>query len=158
MKSFFLTRMALNPLGADKEVSTIAVIAKGHLLMGLRKDNGKWTLPGGHADEGETALETAVRELFEEASIMGPPMEYMASERIDNCKDGKSRIIHAFRMDLDRFPVVRTSNDPDNEIAFWDWVPMLPNHDRFKPENLHSPRNIVLRQLGLQQENPGAQI
>lgn len=39
------------------------------VLVIKRKDNGKWALPGGFIDEGETAEEAAARELIEEAGI-----------------------------------------------------------------------------------------
>jgi hypothetical protein len=33
-------------------VSLVAVFSDGKLLLGKRRDNGKWTLPGGHLEEG----------------------------------------------------------------------------------------------------------
>lgn len=36
----------------------------------LKKENGKWTFPGGHREEGETPLDTAKRESIEEIGLM----------------------------------------------------------------------------------------
>lgn len=41
------------------------------LLLVRRTDDGLWALPGGITDPGETAAETARRELWEEAGIAG---------------------------------------------------------------------------------------
>ena len=51
----------------NAEVSLIlAYDSWGRLLLGLRRDNGSWTLPGGHVEPGESPIEAARRELLEE--------------------------------------------------------------------------------------------
>lgn len=40
----------------------------GELLL-LRRPDGEWDLPGGHMEAGESLLETATRELFEETGF-----------------------------------------------------------------------------------------
>lgn len=45
--------------------------ATGRLLL-LRRRDGLWELPGGHAEAGETAWQTALRELREETGYDGP--------------------------------------------------------------------------------------
>ena len=55
-----------------KEVSIIAVQPsddENKLLMGVRTESGKWTLPGGHLEDHETPKQAAVRELKEETNI-----------------------------------------------------------------------------------------
>lgn len=47
------------------------VFHDGKLLLVRRTDDGLWALPGGITDPGETAAETARRELWEEAGIKG---------------------------------------------------------------------------------------
>ena len=49
---------------------------KGELLLIKRaygKQKGKWSLPGGHRDKGESRKETAVRETLEETNILLTP-------------------------------------------------------------------------------------
>jgi 8-oxo-dGTP diphosphatase len=41
----------------------------GRLLLVRRCDSGAWELPGGRVDVGETAVEAAVRETFEESGV-----------------------------------------------------------------------------------------
>ncbi|MFB7764234.1 NUDIX domain-containing protein [Streptomyces xiamenensis] len=50
----------------------IVLISDGHVLLierGWDPHQGAWALPGGHVDVGETSLQAAVRELFEETGI-----------------------------------------------------------------------------------------
>jgi 8-oxo-dGTP pyrophosphatase MutT (NUDIX family) len=42
----------------------------GRMLFLLRQD-GSWGIPGGHAETGESAVETAVREFIEETGYQG---------------------------------------------------------------------------------------
>lgn len=57
----------IGPLSSGEAV----VISDGKLLLVRRTDDGLWALPGGITDPGETAAETARRELWEEAGITG---------------------------------------------------------------------------------------
>ncbi|WP_432021108.1 NUDIX hydrolase [Streptomyces sp. 1222.5] len=43
--------------------------AVGHVLMIQRSDNGRWALPGGGHDVGESISDTVVREVWEETGI-----------------------------------------------------------------------------------------
>lgn len=53
----------------------VVLIADGHVLL-IERDwppfEGRWALPGGHIDPGETALDAAARELEEETGITVP--------------------------------------------------------------------------------------
>lgn len=53
-------------VGADA-----AVFREGRILLIRREDNGLWAMPGGVTDIGETWAESAERELFEEAGVIG---------------------------------------------------------------------------------------
>ncbi|MGZ8652041.1 MAG: NUDIX domain-containing protein [Actinomycetota bacterium] len=43
--------------------------AEGRILLGLRRDNGEWAMPGGGAEEGGSFAATALDELREEAGL-----------------------------------------------------------------------------------------
>lgn len=52
---------------------TIVVIARnlaGHILLVHDRDSGNWTLPGGIIEPGETPADAAVREVWEETSVV----------------------------------------------------------------------------------------
>jgi 8-oxo-dGTP pyrophosphatase MutT (NUDIX family) len=58
----------------------------------IRHRAGHWGFPKGHADPGETPLETAQRELFEETGISDCRLipDYQISEQYEKFKKGKS--------------------------------------------------------------------
>lgn len=134
-----------NPEGVP-EVASVAVIDGDNLLMGRRLDNDKYTLPGGHLEEGEDPVQGAFRELKEEANIDPKFIYKLGSEQVAG-KDGQNRIIHSFvafgRHTHD------TSLDPDHEVGKWNWISTkggLPVPDT----ELHSSKNVTLKLLGLQ--------
>jgi len=53
---------------------------EGKILLGKRKNafgEGHYSLPAGHIEKGETALECAKRELFEETGIKANKFEFV---------------------------------------------------------------------------------
>lgn len=50
-------------------VTAFVVNERGELLLEQRSDNGRWGLPGGVHQAGETIAETVVREVLEETGI-----------------------------------------------------------------------------------------
>jgi len=54
-----------------KAAGCLVVDDKGRFLLGKRSDCGMWATPGGHVEEDESFEEAALRELREEANIVG---------------------------------------------------------------------------------------
>ena len=50
-------------------VDTAVIDKMGQILLIRRADNGKWAMPGGALEVGETAAEGAVRETLEETGV-----------------------------------------------------------------------------------------
>lgn len=80
---------------APKLAALAVLIHEDQVLLVKRKnepDAGLWGYPGGHVDLGETALEAASRELFEETSVIAEPLDYLTNfDVIDKESDGTIR-------------------------------------------------------------------
>jgi len=50
-------------------VSAVVLNEAGEVLLTRRADNGRWCLPGGHMDFGETVEQCVVREVYEETGL-----------------------------------------------------------------------------------------
>lgn len=135
--------------GKDGHVSSVAVVHKDAVLMGKRRDNNRWTLPGGHLDDGEDPHEGGKRELKEEAGIEADQLHHLKSEKIKT-HTGKEKTIHAFKYEVSERPKTSMVLDPDQEVHSWKWIRhkdgKLPEHVSC---NLHSPKNTVLTAMGL---------
>jgi len=67
LDGYYANHFDIGPVASGEAV----VFHDGKLLLIRRADDGLWALPGGITDPGETAAETARRELWEEAGIEG---------------------------------------------------------------------------------------
>ena len=58
-------------MNKEKSCGCIVLRDKKVLLIGARDDNGKlfWSFPKGHQEDGETDIETAIRETKEETNL-----------------------------------------------------------------------------------------
>lgn len=62
-----------------KGAGCLVLDKEGRVLLGKRADSGQWATPGGHVDEMEDFQDAALRELREEAGIVGKdPKELIA--------------------------------------------------------------------------------
>lgn len=138
----------------DKQVATIAVVAPGHMLWGKRRDDGKWTTPGGHLHPGESPVDGAVRELAEESGIVVTADKLKPLGAVTNAKGVR---IHTFRLDVPKMISPTVKRDPDKEIEVWEWVPFesgrLPQHIL---SNLHAQPNAIVAALRLDRAVMGA--
>lgn len=139
-------RFRIGPHGRSQRLKDLTGIASvavfdpmGRLLMGKRRDSGKWTMPGGHLEPGEGAAAGAARELLEEAGIAAPELEHIGSGT-----PGRGLLVHCFRCQTGCAP--NSSADPDEEVERWEWLDLpLPAEVL---ANLHAPRNVTLALIG----------
>lgn len=132
-------------------VAAVAAFQDGKMLWGRRRDNNKWTNPGGHLDKGELPRAGAKRELFEESGIDLPEgnFKFMRSEIVRTPK-GKTIEVFGFKVNVPSNVSTSMKDDPDQEVHRWHWLPLkdrrLPEH---VVDNLHSPDNVLLRGLNI---------
>lgn len=103
--------------GRMLQVVSIIVVSGDKMLFGKRKDNSKWTNPGGKMEDGEAPLKAAIRELKEETNIDPSEIYYLGSNKVDS--DDGEIIVHTFAALGKYYPDSR--HDPDEEVARWKW-------------------------------------
>lgn len=137
----------------DKRLATVAVMHGKHVLMGKRRDNGRWTTPGGHAEDDEPFHLAAVRELEEESGIKAhhSDLTQLGPSKTVKTDDGKTIEVQPYKYRPRGRPATSMKEDPDAEVTRWTWVDCskgLPKHVR---DNLHVPmhKNALLPRLGL---------
>jgi 8-oxo-dGTP pyrophosphatase MutT (NUDIX family) len=129
-----------------KEVSCVAILNDHHMLMGKRRDDGKWTQPGGHLNPGEDPTAGAVREVKEETGLdLHPHLFKHLETRIVKKPSGEKLKVHGYRVDLRAKPSTSMKEDPDGEVYRWVWIKLDTDLEHIK-ENLHVPLkdNVLL--------------
>lgn len=124
-----------------KAVAKVAAFRDGRFLMGKRRDNGKWNMPGGHLEPGESPHTAGVRELGEETGLHADLLHHLGTRDV---KGGKVRV-HAFRAEAVGEP--RAEQDPDGEFSELRWMDpeAMPGEVM---RNLHSDPDVVLELIG----------
>lgn len=138
---------------ADRRIATVAIKHGNHLLMGKRRDNQRWTVPGGHVDPEEDMHQGALREVEEESGLKLDHSDLKPLSDVQNLKDHKGEPVQVqpFHVQLNEKPKTTMKEDPDAEVHRWQWVDVsdgLPEHIK---NNLHVPaeRNTLMHHLGL---------
>lgn len=131
--------LAKNAKSDSSEVATIALMRGDSILMGKRRDNGRYTKPGGHLNTGEDKYEGAIRELYEEAGIKvnKEDLKFLGSKSVTT-RSGKKKMIHAFKTQY-KGDWISTENDPDNEVIMWKFIDCSEGIPKEICENSHTP-------------------
>lgn len=94
-----------------KDLGAGILFYDGKKILLLKNAKGLWSLPGGHAKQGETPWECAKREVKEETG-------HKANDFFDKIKTGNDKMTyHTFFVKSSRFSV-RISDEHED----WDWV------------------------------------
>jgi len=126
----------MNSDDSNRVALSLIVNDKDDILFGRRKDNGKYTVAGGHIKKGENPYNGMTRELKEETGLDALDLKMI---KASYCK---GKIIYLFKILVDPKQEIDPNGDPDEECEFWSY--MDPND---AVHNLHvkAEDNIVLK-------------
>ena len=89
-------------------------------VIGYNGWRKQWEFPAGGIDEGETAREAAIRELYEETHQKNEELEFKGLFKVEDAK-GKMKYQAVFVGEQDELSVFSHSeNDEMDEIMLWD--------------------------------------
>lgn len=89
-------------------------------LIGYNGWRKQWEFPAGGIDEGETAREAAIRELFEETHQKNEDLEFKGLFKVEDAK-GKIKYQAIFVGEQDKLsPFQYSEGDEMDEIKVWD--------------------------------------
>lgn len=89
-------------------------------VVGYNGWRKQWEFPAGGIDEGETAREAAIRELFEETHQRNEKLEFKGLFKVEDAKGNiKHQAIFACQQE-ELFPFEHNDNDEMMEIKLWD--------------------------------------
>lgn len=91
------------------------------VLFGLRREENKWCVPGGHADAGESPLDAMFREFREECGLELSSAEHVASVRVLD----RPVIVHVFEgrgPSPEIWDSINSVDDPDSEFVSFQYV------------------------------------
>lgn len=115
-------KIAENEISEYPNVTGAYAIVKIHdkYLIGYNRWRGQWEFPAGGIEEGETARQAAIRELFEETHQSGVELEFRGLFKVTD-SHGTSKYQAVFvgeKAELDSF--VYSDIDEMEEIYLWD--------------------------------------
>jgi 8-oxo-dGTP pyrophosphatase MutT (NUDIX family) len=137
----------------DKDTAKIACVLlfDGHfVLIGRRRRNGKWGLPGGRFEDDEKKEDVAIRETEEETGIKIKPedLKYLGSKQSEAKHEVKK--VYVFTAPYPGGEPT-TKEDPDREFDEWHWVRCedgkLP--DEILEDDFTPPTEIAFDQTGM---------
>lgn len=134
-----------------KKVATVALLCRDRLLVGRRSDDGRWNLPGGHVDSGESPVDAALRELKEETgiSLLKSQIKPLREPKKVNTFTGKELEVHAFYANVPtELACHRNGSDP-GEAHDWSWINIQNGLPPDISMNWHNKDDAALEALGL---------
>lgn len=123
-------------------IASVVVVQDGfgRTLWGRRRKDGKYVMPAGHAEMGETPAACAVRELHEEAGLIPDKLWYIGA---GNGVEGPVYVYHCIARGQPTIDL-----DPDREMASWEWVDCLMGPPEHITANLAHVPNVVYPPMG----------
>jgi len=120
----------------NRVVAILIENPKGNILLGKRRDNGKWANPGGSLKSGECYYDGCRRELLEETGLDAQEMKLVKVCKIDNL------FIYLLKVTVDPSQPIDSSKDPDQECENWEYKDPNDIKDEFC---VPIKRNVLLK-------------
>jgi phage-related protein (TIGR01555 family) len=131
-----------------KRAATIIVRDGDKFLMGKRKEDGRWSLPGGHIEKGESAHQGGVRELKEETNLDAKRLKFLGSRLVESEMNKPVEVtMYEHQHDGESKPSFK--KDPDKEFDELRWLSAKDKLPEEIENNLAHPNNVALKHLGL---------
>lgn len=129
-------------------VSVAVAVRDGDRLLITRRKNeprrGRWALPGGVIEVGETVREAAVRELQEECGIEIQPLRVVdVADRVFRDEEGRVQYHYVLVVLLSKYLSGEVKSSSDIDAAEWVQEENLDGYDI--PREV---REVMLRVLG----------
>ena len=98
----------MNPLRKEKSCGALVYRTKNgevELLLLKHRFGGHWSFPKGHVEEGETEVETALREVREEADVKASVVKYIGRSQYNFSipEDMVTKEVHWYLMTADNY-------------------------------------------------------
>ncbi|WP_081795589.1 GNAT family N-acetyltransferase [Butyrivibrio sp. MC2021] len=105
----------------DPVTGAFAVISvNGEFLIGYNFWRGQWEFPAGRIEQGETAREAAIRELFEETHQAHRDLRFAGLFKVRDCR-GIIKYQAVFTGELSELqPFIHSEGDEMERIRLWD--------------------------------------
>ena len=98
----------------------IIIRYNGQFLLVHHRRRQSWELPGGHIEDGESARDCAVRELYEETSQTVDSLDFKAALKFHDGRRNSTFFSALFSGQLSS-PAPFLCNDEISQITFWEW-------------------------------------
>lgn len=135
---------SIHPFGTLAPVKYVVVCTffQGKLILSRHRERSTWETQGGHIEPGETALDAAKRELYEESGVrdarLYPVCDYLG---VNPPRQANGTVFLAVAENLGRLP-----DSEMGEVALFDSLPENLTYPNVTPR-LFAEAEKVLRQL-----------
>jgi len=101
----------------SNRVAIVYIEKDGKVLVGKRNDTKKFTVPGGHIENGESPILGAIRELKEETGLVPNSLAL----KVIHFERSKNLMLYLFEAQCDDY-TCDSSDDPDQECPSWHFM------------------------------------
>jgi ADP-ribose pyrophosphatase YjhB (NUDIX family) len=108
--------------------ATIFDSTRQKVLLTRRTDNGRWCLPGGRSESGESVIETCERETLEETGLEVRVVRllgvYSSPHRLVEYADGNRYHIVALNFEVEPIDGTLSLSDETTDYGYFSWEEM----------------------------------